>query len=47
MIYLCTKQQELIQSDLYSIIDEHEALEIVNDWNIIQFDTETTGRLEK
>lgn len=44
MIYLCTKQQELIQSDLYSIIDEHEALEIVNDWNIIQFDAETTGR---
>ncbi len=44
MIYLCTKQQELIQSDLYSIIDEHEALEIVNGWNIIQFDVETTGR---
>ena len=43
MIYLCTKQQELLQSDLYSIIDEQDALEIMKDWNLVQYDSETTG----
>ena len=47
MIYLCTKQQELFNSNLYTVIDEQSALEIVKNWNLIQLDTETTGRLEK
>lgn len=44
MIYLCTKQQELFNSNLYRVIDEQDALEIVKKWNLIQLDTETTGR---
>ena len=44
MIYLCTKQQELFNSNLYRVIDEQSALEIVKKWNLIQLDTETTGR---
>ena len=44
MIYLCTKQQELFNSNLYTVIDEQSALEIVKNWNIIQYDSETDGR---
>lgn len=44
MIYLCTKQQELFQSDLYKVINEENALEIMQDWVLLQVDSETTGR---
>lgn len=47
MVYLVTKQQELFESDLYKVIDELSALEMMKDWNLVQFDSETTGRLEK
>ena len=47
MIYLCTKQQQLFESSSYTIIDERDALEKIQKWGIIQFDSETTGRLEK
>ena len=47
MIYLVTKQQQLFESDLYKVIDELKALEMMEDWNLVQFDSETTGRLEK
>lgn len=44
MIYLCTKQQELFQSDLYKVINEENALEIMQGWVLLQVDSETTGR---
>jgi DNA polymerase I-like protein with 3'-5' exonuclease and polymerase domains len=44
MIYLVTKQQELFESDLYKVIGELDALEMMKDWNLLQFDTETNGR---
>lgn len=44
MIFLVTKQQELFKSEVYKVIDEQSALEMMKDWNLIQFDTETDGR---
>lgn len=44
MIYLCTKQQQLFQSSLYSIIEVKAAIEIIKSWGVIQFDTETSSK---
>ena len=44
MLYLVTKQQQLFESDLYKVIDELKALEMMKDWNLVQFDSETNGR---
>ena len=44
MIYLVTRQQELYQSDLYTVITADEALSIMKDWVLVQYDSETTGR---
>lgn len=43
MIYLVTTQSQLFDSEEYTIIDAQTALDIIKDWNIIQFDTETKG----
>lgn len=43
MIYFVTTQLELFESEFYIIIDANKALSIINDWDIIQFDTETQG----
>ena len=44
MLYLVTKQQQLFASDLYKVIDEQDALEMMKDWVLLQFDSETNGR---
>jgi len=44
MIYLVTKQQELFDSQLYKVIDEQTALKMMQDWIVVQCDSETTGR---
>lgn len=44
MIFLVTKQQELFESDLYKVIDEQDALEMMKDWTLLQVDSETAGR---
>lgn len=44
MVFLVTKQQQLFESDLYKVIDEQSALEMMKDWTLVQFDTETSGR---
>ena len=44
MLYLVTKQQELFESEVYKVIDEQSALEMMENWNLVQFDTETDGR---
>ena len=44
MTCLVTKQQELFESEVYKVITEKDALEIMQEWNLVQFDSETTGR---
>ena len=43
MIYFVTTQGELYPSDKYTIITAEKSLEIMEDWKVIQFDTETSG----
>ena len=44
MIYLVTKNRQLFESEFYTIISEVEALNIITKWDLVQFDTETSGR---
>ena len=44
MIYLVTKQQQLFDSDEYTIIPLKEAITKISEWDVIQFDIETSGR---
>lgn len=44
MIFLVTLQQELFEHDLYKIISVEESLQMMEDWQVIQLDSETTGR---
>ena len=43
MVYLVTKNQELSDNNSYVIITVPLALDLMKDWNTVQFDTETTG----
>lgn len=44
MIYLVTNNRQLFESDFYTIIPEIDSLNIINKWDVVQFDTETSGR---
>lgn len=44
MIYLVTKQLELFQDPLYKVITAEESLQIMKDWKVVQYDSETSGR---
>lgn len=44
MIYVVTNQQELFESEVYSIITLDKCLELLWSMSIIQVDSETTGR---
>ena len=44
MIYLVTGNRQLFQSDYYEIISLEKSLEIINQWDVVEFDTETSGR---
>lgn len=44
MIYLCTKQQQLFESPSYTLIDETGALELIRNWGVIQYDSETSNK---
>ena len=44
MIYLVSNQQELFESTEYKTITLEESLEVIKDWKIYQYDSETTGR---
>lgn len=44
MIYLVTKNRQLFQSEFYQIISEEQSLQMIHSWDIVQFDTETSGR---
>lgn len=44
MIYLVTQQQELFGWEEYKIISPEESLRMMQDWLVVQLDTETNGR---
>ena len=44
MIYLVTNQLSLFENDVYKIISAERSLEIMKDWNVVQYDSETNGR---
>lgn len=44
MIYLVTSQQQLFDRDEFSIISVEESLRIMQDWPVVQYDSETGGR---
>lgn len=44
MIYLVTLEQHLFESEYYKIISKEEVLNMLNQWDMIQFDTETFGK---
>lgn len=44
MIYLVSVNSELFEHSEYRIISKEESLEMMKDWNVIQFDTETSGK---
>ena len=47
MIYLVTASQQLFESEIYKVISVEESLTIMNDWKMIQCDSETTGTYAK
>ena len=44
MIYLVTGNRQLFESEFYTIIPVIDALNIITKWDLVQFDTETSGR---
>ena len=44
MIYLVSKQQELFRSLDFSAITPEYSLKLMENWNVVQMDTETSGR---
>lgn len=44
MIYLVTNQLELYDNPEYEIISVEDSIEMISSWDIIQYDSETTGR---
>lgn len=44
MIYLVTRQQQLFEDSDYTIISAEDSVKAMQEWNVIQVDSETTGR---
>ena len=44
MIYLVTTKQELFDDPDYTVINANRALELMQDWKVVQYDSETNGR---
>ncbi len=44
MIYLVTATAKLFENEIYKIIGVKESLSILNEWKMVQFDTETLGK---
>jgi hypothetical protein len=45
MIYFVTLQQQLFSDADFECVSPEKSLEIMKDWNNIQVDTETSGKL--
>lgn len=46
MIYLVTTKQELFDDPDYTVINANRALELMQDWKVVQYDSETNGSLQ-
>ena len=46
MVYFVTLQKELFSDSDYVCISVEESIKMMNDWKIIQCDTETSGKLK-
>lgn len=44
MIYLVTTQLSLFENESYKVISAEESLNMMKGWNVVQYDSETTGR---
>ena len=44
MIYLVTGQLNLFENEAYKTISAEESLEMMKNWNVVQYDSETDGR---
>ena len=44
MIYLVSHNQQLFESSLYTLISVKASLEVIKDWKMYQYDSETDGR---
>ena len=44
VIYLVTGNRQLFHSEYYEVISLEKSLEIIENWDVVQFDTETSGR---
>ena len=44
MIYLVTGQLSLFENEAYKTISVEKSLEMMKDWNVVQYDSETDGR---
>lgn len=47
MIYLVSNQQQLFDSEHYKMLSVEESVAMMEEWTIVQFDTETSGRMTK
>lgn len=47
MIYLVSKQTQLFESTAYSLMSIEESLDTISKWGCIQYDSETSGSLNK
>lgn len=45
MIYVVTREQKLFESNFYKTISIEESLQLMEDCKVLQYDSETTGRL--
>ena len=44
MIYLVTNERTLFDNDAYKVVTVKESLDLMKDWKVVQFDTETDGK---
>lgn len=44
MIYLISEQLELFETDTYQRLSVSDSLDMMESWDVLQFDSETSGR---
>ena len=44
MIYLVTQERKLFNCPYIKYITVEDSIELINNWNMVQYDSETTGR---
>lgn len=46
MIYFVSTKKELFDSDVYTMMTPEDSIKMMESWSIIQYDSETEGRLK-